>query len=123
MVNVKYLLQRMLEHCTALQSDVTGYCFDSFLSDSKTQRAAYMSLHQIGELAGRLPTAFRIRHEDVPWSGIRQVRNIISHEYIRIDLAVVWGTITDDIPPLMGALTDILLAIHAGNEPVEYEKD
>jgi uncharacterized protein with HEPN domain len=40
---------------------------------------------------------------DVPWRDIRDMGNFLRHEYDRVDLAVVWRTVTDDLPPLKDA--------------------
>ncbi|MDR2519737.1 MAG: DUF86 domain-containing protein [Eubacteriaceae bacterium] len=81
-----------------------------------------MSLHQIGELVGRLPKAFWELHPDVPWRGIRQTRNIISHEYIQIDLNIIWQTVIQSIPDFSKEIEDSMHSIADGKEPATYEK-
>lgn len=121
-MSIKFLLERMLRHCDEIKSDSRGLTFEQFCEDGKTQRAVFMSLHQIGELAVRLPEAFRNRHNDIPWRGIRQIRNIISHEYIRIDLRIVWETVSSDIPELLEKLQTCLTNVELGLEPEKYDK-
>lgn len=123
MTNVSFLLERMLRHCDEIASDIQGLTAGAFGLDGKTQRAVYMSLHQIGELVGRLPEAFRARHPEIPWRGIRQMRNIISHEYIRIDEEVVWETASQSIPDFKAMISACVQAIQDGGEPDLYEKD
>lgn len=123
MTNVKFLLERMIRHCDEIASDTQDYTRGVFETDGKTQRAVYMSLSQIGELVGRLPEAFRERHHDVPWRGIKQMRNIISHEYIRIDMDVVWETVHHSIPEFKAKLAACVQSVRNGNEPELYEKD
>lgn len=122
-MNVRIVLERILVHCADIASDTEGYSRQDFEADGKTKRAAYMSLHQIGELVGRLPEAFRIRHPDIPWRGIRQMRNIISHEYIRIDPDVVWETLQTSIPVFQKAVMACVESIRNQCEPEEYPKE
>lgn len=122
-MNVRIILERILVHCEDIASDTKGYSRQDFDADGKTKRAAYMSLHQIGELVGRLPEAFRALHPDVPWRGIRQMRNIISHEYIRIDPDVVWETLQTSIPTFQQAVMGCIESIRKQCEPDEYPKD
>lgn len=36
------------------------------------------------------------------------MRNVVVHEYFGIDDEVLWGTVTDDLPPLVPLLTALL---------------
>lgn len=123
MRSLSYLLEKMLRHCDEIIADIQDCSYEAFLSDGKTQRAIYMSLHQIGELSGRLPDSFRLQYNEIPWAGIRQVRNIISHEYIRIDPASIWATIKQDIPTLKSFLELRLLNMANGTEKEYFEKE
>jgi len=122
-MDIRFLLERMQGHCDDIAMDTNGLSQSDFESDGKTQRAVYMSIHQIGELVGRLPEAFRALHPDLPWRGIRQTRNIISHEYVKIDLDIIWQTITQSIPDFRKAIAGCLQSIADGKEPAHYEKD
>jgi len=45
------------------------------------------------------------------------LRNRLIHGYFDIDLNIVWDTITNDIPPIIGDLKKIILS--EGNLPQE----
>ena len=122
-MDIRILLERMQGHCDDIAADTKGLSQSDFESDGKTQRAVYMSLHQIGEMTGRLPEAFKTLHPTLPWRGIRQTRNIISHEYIKIDMDIIWQTIAQSIPHFRKAIADCLQSIADGKEPAEYKKD
>ena len=122
-IDTKIILEKIARHCNDIFADITNYNYDDFLLDFKTQRAVFMSLHQIGELSSRLPSKFRERHENIPWSAIRQVRNIIAHEYVRINLDIIWMTITGDIPTLHSYVTAVIKRMDENKESASYEKD
>jgi len=44
---------------------------------------------------------------NIPWSQIRGMRNMIIHEYFRVDLAMIWQTIQEDLPMLKESLLNI----------------
>lgn len=50
-----------------------------------------------------------IKHDNphIPWGSIQGIRNILVHEYYRLDEEIVWKTVTDDIPNLIEALRKI----------------
>jgi uncharacterized protein with HEPN domain len=41
---------------------------------------------------------------DVPWRQIRDLGNLLRHAYDKVDLEIIWHTITDDLPPLKAAV-------------------
>jgi len=111
-----------MRHAEDVLSDTQNYDYSRFAEDYKTQRAVFMSLHQIGELAGRLPHQFRIRHTTIPWTAIRQTRNIIAHEYVRINLAIIWSAVTNDIPILLSYVNSVVKDMNEYNEQSLYER-
>jgi uncharacterized protein with HEPN domain len=64
--------------------------FDSFLADRDEQALAAFRLSIIGENANKLSNPVRNRHVGIPWADMIAFRNIVSHEYHRIDPALVW---------------------------------
>lgn len=94
----------ILESIANARSYIEGMTFDTFVSDRKTLRAATYEIGIIGEAARHIPADVQERYPGVPWSNMRGIRNAIVHEYFRIDVAVLWDTITHDLPPLVAAL-------------------
>lgn len=52
---------------------------------------------QIGELSGKLSEEFKNNYSQIPWNAIKATRNIVAHEYGKIDIETVWETATTDI--------------------------
>jgi uncharacterized protein with HEPN domain len=99
-----------------IRSDLGDTSQSAFLSDGKTQRAIIGSLIVIGEAAARILQAEPSLETGQPgaWQHLRDangMRNLMAHEYFRIDPAVVWDTIQNDLPVLDAALNE--LAGHA----------
>ena len=47
----------------------------------------------IGEAAGGLTSATRARAPHIPWKEITGLRNVLAHEYFRIDLELIRETV------------------------------
>jgi uncharacterized protein with HEPN domain len=58
----------------------------------------------IGEAARGVSKAFRDQHAKMPWKEMIGLRNILAHEYGRIDHDKLYATAVKDIPPLIAAL-------------------
>jgi uncharacterized protein with HEPN domain len=54
-----------------------------------TRDAILYNLVVVGEAAGRLSSETRDAAPEIPWSDIVGLRNLLAHEYFRIDTAIV----------------------------------
>jgi len=54
----------------------------------------------IGEAVKGLPEAFRAQYPEVPWRSIAGARDILVHEYFRVDLALAWEMVRTELPEL-----------------------
>ncbi len=78
------------EAVSDIQRRFGDMALDRFLSDRDEQALASFRLSIIGENANKLSVELRQRHPEIPWSDMVAFRNIVSHEYHRIDPALVW---------------------------------
>lgn len=66
------------------------------------------SIEIIGEAASKVTDETKKRFPEIPWANMIAMRNRLIHAYFDIDLDVLWGTIADDLPPLIDALEKII---------------
>lgn len=71
-----------------------------FEEDELVQTWMLHHLQVIGEAARALSPDFRSEHTDVPWPKVIGMRNILVHDYFRIDADAVWSAIESDLPSL-----------------------
>jgi len=81
--------------------------FESFQDDPKTIRAVAFELTTIGEAVRAIPQVIQDKFDKVPWGKIQGFRNVLVHEYFRLDEEILWKTIQDDIPQLIKSLEKI----------------
>lgn len=62
----------------------------------------------IGEAASKLSDLFKKQYDEIPWSQIINMRNILVHEYFGIDEEEVWNTVTRDLPVLKEKIQEFL---------------
>ena len=79
--------------------------YDSFRNNDVVSRAVLYDLIIIGEAAKRLSSLFKKRYIEVPWKNIAGFRDKAVHDYSTMNVAVVWDTITGDLPFLYSELT------------------
>lgn len=79
----------------------------AFEKDRSAQQAVAYNLAVLGEAARALSSELRERHPEVPWRDVIAQRNVVVHEYHRLDLDSLWVTSTQDIPQLDEQLAGI----------------
>ena len=68
------------------------------------QDAVLLNLLRLGETTKFIPQSVQDTHRQVPWACLRDIRNLIAHDYFRIDPALVWVTVREDLPAIRVAL-------------------
>ena len=86
---------------------------EQFLADGKSQRAVNDSIIVIGEAANRImQVATQLQHDHATfWEQLQNandMRNMLAHEYFRVDAAIVWATVKNNLPELGDHLTAYL---------------
>ena len=105
---VGILLSEILEAIHLLQRYTAGLPYDAFAADVEKQDAVVRRLEIIGEAVKGLPEDLRAKYPDVPWRDIAGARDIMIHEYFRVDLELAWEMVQDDLPALAAEVSKIL---------------
>jgi len=114
-------LQRILkirDYCLDIQDKPMrfGVSMNAFLSDDTYQQSVAFCILQIGELVTGLSEEYRdATKNQIQWQSIKGVRNIIVHDYGKIQLGRLWKIVMEDIPLLKAFCNEQL--------PPEYRQD
>ncbi len=102
-------LKDILNAIDDLEEFVGTVSQEEFLSmdrtDRRTFRAVCDCLSTIGEAAKNLPGDLTARHADINWAGHAGMGDILTHQYFRVRLDLIWTTIKVDLPLLRQAVT------------------
>ena len=100
-------LQHIAECVRRIEKNVAGGC-DEFLTSETVQDATLRNLQTMSEATQRLSEAAKLTQPKVEWSKIAAFRNILVHNYLGIDLELVWKVIENDLPELKLAVSEML---------------
>lgn len=81
---------------------------DAFLEDWLRRRALERTLEVLGEAAGKVSEEFRAAHPDIDWRGLIGQRNVLAHEYGRINHRLLFEAANRRLPPLIRRLQELL---------------
>jgi len=101
-----------LQHIRDALDDIEAYTSagrEAFFAERMRQDATLRKLQVIGEAVKKLSEDTKSRQPQVPWKQIAGIRDKVIHEYFGINLEIVWGVVTSDLPSLRRAIRDLLV--------------
>ena len=72
------------------------------------QDAVIRNFEVIGEATKRLSEALKAEHPDIAWRQIAGFRDVLIHDYLKININRIWGVIEKDLPPLKRIVEQLL---------------
>ncbi len=110
-LRIKDYLSHLLEAIERINRYVENISEDQFYRDEKTQDAVIRNFEIIGEASHnieRYHIDFAAEHPELPWGIAYEMRNTLTHGYFTVDMEVVWKTIQNDLPALLGQIRNLL---------------
>jgi uncharacterized protein with HEPN domain len=102
------LLQDINESIKKIKSYTIGMSFEMFQNDDKTIDAVIRNFEIIGEAANRIPDEIKEKFNNVNWHRIRGFRNRIVHDYMGVDLEIIWEIIEKNLDELKVQIEEII---------------
>ena len=63
--------------------------------------AVLRNLAVVGEAVRSLPDDFKQEHADIPWASIAGLRNVVVHEYFRVNPDMIRDIVDNQLAPLL----------------------
>ena len=101
-------LQDILSAIAKIDDYIAGLEVDVFKQTSIVIDSVGMNLVIIGEAARNVPESIRQKYPDVEWRNIVDLRNVITHEYFRLNLDRIWDITQVELPKLREQINLIL---------------
>ncbi|MEM9271959.1 MAG: DUF86 domain-containing protein [Cyanobacteria bacterium P01_F01_bin.143] len=101
-------VQDILRAINSIQQCTNGMTQTDFESNEMVIQAVLYNLIVIGEASVNIPTDIQERFPELPWRLMRNMRNLIAHQYFRVDSEIIWDTVQNNIPQLIGPLQKLL---------------
>jgi uncharacterized protein with HEPN domain len=93
------------------QSFVADMTADAFEKDRRTFYAVTRCLEIISEAARALRGPQQARYPDLEWRQIEDSGNVFRHAYQRVAESLVWRTVVERLPALIGAAEAALASV------------
>lgn len=100
-------VEDMLTEIAVIEDTIRGLNFEIFSQNPQALRVVLYGLAVIGEVVAKNIDDLNKANGSIPWGQIRGMRNMVIHEYFRIDIVMIWETVQVDIPILKKSLLEI----------------
>jgi uncharacterized protein with HEPN domain len=100
----KIYIEHIFEAIQLIEDFIAGKTLTEFEADPMLHSAVTRQIEIIGEAAKRLSEEYKDTLGHLPWRRITGMRDFLIHDYIDVDLEIVWKAATEDIKELKRAL-------------------
>jgi uncharacterized protein with HEPN domain len=83
-------------------------------ADAIRRSAAERAIEIISEASRHIPAESKARFDQLPWSDIASIGNILRHGYDIVDAEIIWKITKDDLASLESAVRELLASLETG---------
>ena len=107
--NDTYYIEKILTDLKFISKHISNVSKDEFEQNEVLLDSMLFRLIQISENTKRLSDEYKLSRTDIPWRDISGLRNRLVHDYGAVDLKIVYSTLGDDVPVLIGLFENELM--------------
>ena len=107
-VYLKHILR-----CISRVEEYSAAGRETFFASSLIQDGVIRNLQTLAESSQRLSETVKQSWPDVDWKGLAGFRNVLVHDYLGVDLELIYRAVEHDLPRLRKACE---AALHARND-------
>jgi uncharacterized protein with HEPN domain len=104
--------EKRLTHMLEGAKDAVGFLHDKTREeldkDKQLTLSLLKSLEMIGEAASKVSKECQFGCEPIPWDKVINLKQQVVHTYWDIDRDWIWKTVTEELPPIIHALEQLV---------------
>ena len=99
--------RHMLDNAREAVALIQGKTRESLDSERTIQLSLIRLVEVIGEAASRVSREGQVSYGNIPWEDVVGMRHRLIHGYDKVDLDILWVTVSEDLPQLIRELEEI----------------
>lgn len=81
---------------------------EEFMNSRLIQDAVIRNIEIIGEATKQVSPGLRNEHPEIPWKEMAGMRDVLIHDYMGVDLQIVWNVVAHNLAEMKDHLSDLL---------------
>ena len=103
-------LEHMIDACNKI-IQFTAVDYSVYENSEEKQAAVARYFEILGEAANKISDDLKKQHPNIPWRVATCLRNILIHDYVKVDYSELWKTAKEDIPSMLPELQSIFSSL------------
>ncbi|MGO9740265.1 MAG: DUF86 domain-containing protein [Roseiarcus sp.] len=62
------------------------------------------ALQIVSEASRAIPDFLRAQHPEIKWIGVRDIGNVLRHQYASVSAKLIWDVVAEELPKLRDAV-------------------
>ncbi len=100
-------VEHILDCIRKIKEFSEGLSFKEFSGNELVQDAIIRNIEFIGEASKKISSETKQIYFEISWKEIAGMRDKLIHDYLGVDVEVVWRTIKEDVPILERQIREI----------------
>jgi uncharacterized protein with HEPN domain len=100
-------IEHILDCIRKINEFSNGLSLKKFKTNEMVQDAIIRNIEIIGEASKKISRDTKQTYYEIRWKEIAGMRDKLIHDYLGVDVSVVWKTIKEDIPALEKSIREI----------------
>jgi uncharacterized protein with HEPN domain len=97
---VAHLLHDMLEAIERIESITHGGSLAEFEQNWELRWLVQRGIEIISEASRGIPDELKATRPEIPWAQVRDIGNVLRHQYQGLSDPIIWKVVTDELPRL-----------------------
>lgn len=102
--DITHVLDDVIETIARIEEVTSGKTLADFRASWQLRFIVQRGIEIISEASRAIPDELASRHQEIPWTSVRHIGNVLRHEYHAISDPIIWRVVTDELPRLRRAI-------------------
>jgi uncharacterized protein with HEPN domain len=104
---VRHVLHDILEAIHRVDEITRGKTLSDFEREWQLRWLVQRAIEIISEASRGIPEQLKATRPEIPWPKVRDIGNILRHQYEGVSDPILWRVVTDELPRLKTAIEAI----------------
>jgi uncharacterized protein with HEPN domain len=105
--DLRVALEDMLVAIVRIDEETDELSFEQFAANWRARYIVERALLIVSEASRAIPDSFKEKHADIRWIGVRDIGNVLRHQYASLSPSLIWNVARDELPRLRAAVEAI----------------